>query len=169
MPKIAMYTGSFNPFHNGHLDIIRRASMIFDAVIVVVANNSGKRYTVSAKERATMIRTVITSRDDIWQDKIEVIVLPENETVAEFAIKEEIDVIIRGIRNGSDLEFENVMSAVNRDNGIETLYMPCSPEYSFISSSMIRECLQHNLSITKYIPISIYPLIKEYYTYEKNC
>lgn len=49
MPKIAMYTGSFNPFHNGHLDIIRRASMIFDAVIVAVANNTGKRYTISAE------------------------------------------------------------------------------------------------------------------------
>lgn len=163
MPKIAMYTGSFNPFHNGHLDIIRRASMIFDSVIVAVANNVGKRYTVSAEERATMIRAAIAARDDIWQDRIEVLVLPTNETAADFAINEEIDIIIRGIRNAADLEFENVMSAVNRDNGMETLYMPCSPEYSFISSSMIKECLQHNMSIATYVPISIYPFIKELY------
>lgn len=163
MPKIAMYTGSFNPFHNGHLDIIRRASIIFDSVIVAVANSIGKRYTVSAEERATMVRAAIAARDDIWQDRIEVIVLPENETAADFAINKEIDVIIRGVRNAADLEFENVMSAVNRDNGMETLYMPCSPEYSFISSSMIKECLQHNISITSYVPISIYPFIKELY------
>lgn len=122
MPKIAMYTGSFNPFHNGHLDIIRRASMIFDAVIVAVANNTGKRYTISAEERATMIRAAIATRDDIWQDRIEVLVLPENETAADFAINEEIDIIIRGVRNAADLEFENVMSAVKE--WIEFLFSP---------------------------------------------
>ncbi len=162
MNKIALYSGSFNPVHNGHLDIIRRAAIQFDNVIVVVANNSGKRYPISAEERANMVRLALNADLNIL-DNIEIIVLPEDQSIADFALKEEIDIIIRGIRNSTDLDYENTMAYVNREEGIETFYLPSNPKYSCISSTMIRECVKHKLSITPYVPLSLISLIKEYY------
>ena len=158
--KVAMYSGSFNPIHNGHLDIIKRASEIFDTLIILIADNPNKKYNVSAEIRAELILKALDGYD---AEKIEVVILPKGYTVAEFALNEEIDVIIRGIRDSKDLEFENVMSYVNRNNGIETLYMPSNPEYSMISSTMIKDCLRYGILITKYVPLNIYPYIKKYY------
>lgn len=162
MSKTALYSGSFNPIHIGHLDIILRAAIQFDNVIVVVANNSGKKYSVSAEERASMVRLAITN-DFNFPNNIEVIVLPDNQSIVDFAIREEVDVIIRGIRNSTDLDYENTMSYVNREEGIETFYLPSNPKYICISSSMVRECVKHKLSITQYVPLSLITLIKEYY------
>ena len=158
--KVAMYSGSFNPVHNGHLDIIKRASEIFDTLIVLIADNPNKEYNVSAEVRAELILKALEGYDT---EKIEVVILPKGYTVAEFALNEEIDVIIRGVRDSKDLEFENVMSYVNRNNGVETLYMPSNPEYSMISSTMIKDCLRYGILITKYVPPNIYPYIKKYY------
>ena len=162
MSKTALYSGSFNPIHIGHLDIILRAAIQFDNVIVVVANNSDKRYSVSAEERANMVRLAITNNFN-FPNNIEVIVLPDNQSIVDFAIREEVDVIIRGIRNSTDLDYENTMAYVNREEGIETFYLPSNPKYICISSSMVRECVKHKLSITQYVPLSLITLIKEYY------
>lgn len=162
MSKIALYSGSFNPIHIGHLDIILRAAIQFDSVIVVVANNSDKRYSVSAEERANMVRLAITNNFN-FPNNVEVIVLPDNQSIVDFAIREEVDVIIRGIRNSTDLDYENTMAYVNREEGIETFYLPSNPKYICISSSMVRECVKHGLSITQYVPLSLITLIKEYY------
>lgn len=162
MSKTALYSGSFNPIHIGHLDIILRAAIQFDSVIVVVANNSGKRYSVSAEERANMVRLAITNNFN-FPNNVEVIVLPDNQSIADFAIREEVDVIIRGIRNSTDLDYENTMAYVNREEEIETFYLPSNSKYICISSSMVRECVKHGLSITQYVPLSLITLIKEYY------
>ena len=162
MSKIALYIGSFNPVHIGHLDIILRAAIQFDSVIVVVANNSDKRYSVSAEERANMVRLAITNNFN-FPNNVEVIVLPDNQSIVDFAIREEVDIIIRGIRNNTDLDYENTMAYVNREEGIETFYLPSNPKYICISSSMVRECVKHGLSITQYVPLNLITLIKEYY------
>ena len=162
--KIALYSGSFDPVHNGHLDIIRRASEIFDTLIVLIADNPNKKYTVSPEDRAELILKAFDENVGLDTQKIEVVILPKAYTVSEFALNEEIDVIIRGVRDFKDLEFENVMSYVNRNNGVETLYMPCNPEYSMISSSMIKDCLKYGILVTRYVPLNIYPYIKKYYS-----
>ena len=143
--KVALYSGSFDPVHNGHLDIIRRASEIFDTLIVLIADNPNKKYNVSPEDRAELILKALDEIVGIDGEKIEVVILPKGCTVAEFALNEEIDVIIRGVRDSKDLEFENIMSYVNRNNGIETLYMPSNPEYSMISSTMIKDCLRYGI------------------------
>jgi pantetheine-phosphate adenylyltransferase len=158
---IAAYAGSFNPIHLGHLNIIKRAVKIFGNVIVIVTNNSAKQYKVSIEDRIRMVQVAIEA--EMLDSFVEVVSLEEDETVADFCAVENVDVLVRGIRSSADMSFELMMAEVNRDNKIETIFLSCDPVYSNFSSTMVRECVKYSMPIIKYVPLSIFPYVKEYY------
>lgn len=149
----AVYAGSFNPIHLGHMDVIKRAVKIFGSLIVVVSNNSNKDYNLNKFQRMTLVKMAIEAES--LGNQVKVTVLHDNETIAEFAENNDANVIIRGVRSSSDLPFEFMMAEVNRDNNVETILLPSSPIYSNLSSSMVRECLKYKLPIDKYVPKAV--------------
>ena len=162
---VAVYAGSFNPIHLGHLDIIKRAVKIFGNVIVIVTDNSAKHYAVSVEDRMSLVQQAIES--EMLDSYVKVTRLEEGESVADFCMAEVVDVLVRGIRSSADMNFELMMAEVNRDNKIETVFLPCEPAYSNYSSTMVRECIKYNMPIARYVPIGIMPIIKEKYKEEK--
>ena len=132
--KIAIYPGSFDPITNGHLDIIRRASKIFDKVIVLLAINPDKTCRFSKESRLNMLVEVVKEFKNVEVDF-------HNGLTIEYARKHGANVIIRGLRVVSDFEYEWAYSAANEyiDKDIEMVFLMSHKELSFISSSAIDE------------------------------
>ena len=158
----ALIVGSFNPIHLGHMDIIRRTSRLFDEVIVVVADNPHKSYSVPAPERMKIVNQAIKS-SCIFPMNITVKLLPWNMSIAEFAIENKADEIIKGIRNSQDVYYENAMAQFNRHARVETMYLPCNPVYTNYSSSLVREMIKYNMSIENYVVLGTEDMIREKY------
>lgn len=146
----AVYPGSFDPLSNGHLDVIERASKIFDEVHVLISTNVHKTPTFSVSERIEMIQKVCSDFKNVK------VVSTPLLTVA-YAKENNINVIIRGLRNYTDYESEYQLAQFNKDIApeIETLLMFPSAKNQFVSSSSIKELLMFNVDIEKYVPVSI--------------
>lgn len=149
----AIYPGTFDPITVGHLDVIKRASKIYDRLIVAVMENNKKNCTFSEIERKQMIEKCIKDLPNVK------VVIGEGLTV-DFAKKHNCNVIIRGIRAVSDYESELALATANMslDNNIETVFMVAKPELSFLSSSIAKEIASFNGDISSYIPK---PIIKD--------
>ena len=159
----ALIVGSFNPIHLGHMDIIRRTSRLFDEVIVVVADNPNKKYSVPTPERMKIVNQAIKS-SCIFPMNIVVKLLPWNMSIAEFVVENNIDVIVKGICNSQDVYYENVMAQFNRHAArVETMYLPCNPPYVNHSSSLVRELIKYKMPFENYVVIGTEDMIKEKY------
>jgi pantetheine-phosphate adenylyltransferase len=132
--KKAMYPGTFDPITNGHQDLVRRASSIFEHVIVAIAANPGKTPIFPLETRISLAQRVL---DDLPN----VEVMGYAELTIDFARKHEASVIVRGLRAISDFEFEFQLANMNRhlDRQIETVFMTPQEQFTFISSSLVRE------------------------------
>ncbi|AKX94687.1 pantetheine-phosphate adenylyltransferase [Neomoorella thermoacetica] len=132
--KVAVYPGTFDPITNGHLDIIRRAVSIFDRVVVGVAADNYKKTLFSLEERVELVRTVT-------RDIPGVTVKSFSGLLVDFARREEAVAIVRGLRAVSDFEYEFQMSIMNKKlaSDLETVFLMTATEYSFLSSSIIRQ------------------------------
>lgn len=130
----ALYPGTFDPITNGHCDLIRRATRLFDKVVVAIASNPGKQPVFSLEQRVTMAEAALA---DV--ERVEVTGFAK--LTVEFAREHNMQVILRGLRAVSDFEFEFQLATMNRhlDKSVETLFLTPSEEYTFISSSMVRE------------------------------
>ena len=154
MTKKALYTGSFDPMTNGHLDIITRASKMFDELVVGVIVNPNKNPLFTREERVAMIKEVTAQLDNVRVDSFEGL-------LADYVNKNQFDAVVRGLRATSDFEYEIQMAQMNAclfDKGIESIFLMTSPRYSFISSSMIKEVHSLGGSVEGLIP----ELILEY-------
>lgn len=151
MKKIALYPGSFDPLTNGHLDIIHRASRLFDEVIAAILINSDKSPLFSADERSAMIRTSLGS------DYPNVRVDTFDGLLVDYALQQQARVIVRGIRAVSDYEYELQMALMNRrlEPQIETVFMMPSEAYSFLSSRLVREVCQFGGTISGLVPSNV--------------
>ena len=151
MKKIALYPGSFDPLTNGHLDIIHRASRLFDEVIVAILINSEKSPLFTAGERSTMIRTALGN------DYPNVRVDTFGGLLVDYALQQQARVIIRGIRAVSDYEYELQMALMNRrlEPQIETVFMMPSEAYSYLSSRLVREVCQFGGAISGLVPRNV--------------
>lgn len=141
-----IYTGSFDPVTNGHFDIISRASQIFSFVTVAIMVNPNKVPFLPVDERIVMVKSLCSDLKNVN------VVLFTGLTV-ECAKLQNADAIIRGIRSNSDLTVEMDMARINNQlSGIETIFLPASPEYAHISSSMVREIFKLGGDITPFVP-----------------
>ena len=150
MKKIAIYPGSFDPITNGHIDLIRRASTLFDKVIVGITQNSKKAAFLNIDDR---IQTTSVALKNI--DNIEV--LSFNTLLVDFANAQNAQVILRGLRAVSDFEYEFQLSVMNKhlNPNIETLFMTPAEQYANISSSLVREILMLGGDISAFVPKSV--------------
>ena len=146
---IAVYAGSFSPPTKGHLDIIRRGAAMFDQLIVAVLSQEEKQYRFSPNDRREML-------EEITGDLPNVRVISDTGLLVDVVRREGADVILRGLRNASDLLFEMQMAEANRRiGGVETIFVSCLPEYSMISSTIVRDCAAHGAPIETMVPEEI--------------
>ena len=148
MKKItAIYPGTFDPVTNGHLDIIERASELFERVIVTIAVNKNKKPLFSEKERRDMIVNVTKHLKNIEVDSF-------NGLLVRYAEKKKATVIVRGLRAISDFEYEFQMSLTNRkiNPGINTVFLMPNEKYSYLNSSLVRELASYDANVKEFVP-----------------
>lgn len=151
--KIAIYPGSFDPFTNGHIDLVERATRIFDLVVVTVAVNSKKETLFTGQEREDLIREAISQKP--WRDKVEV----EQFTglLIDFAEEKNATVLLRGVRQISDFEYEFQMALTNRRLApkLDTLFLMPDENHAITSSSIVKEVALWGGDISSFVPPNI--------------
>ena len=145
--KIAIYPGSFDPITNGHIDIIDRASAMFDRLVVAVSVNSGKTSLFSIDERLEMLRSVLKDRASVEVDSF-------TGLLVDYARNISATVLVRGLRAVSDFDYEyaifHMNSELNRD--VDTVFLLAGKSYSFLSSTIIKEVARYGRPVTAYTP-----------------
>ncbi|MEO8445892.1 MAG: pantetheine-phosphate adenylyltransferase [bacterium] len=154
--NIAIYPGTFDPVTNGHLDIIQRASGIFDKVIVAVAVNPSKKPIFTQEERKEMISNVTSDIENVEGDVFEGLLV-------RYAEKKGATVIIRGLRAISDFEYEFQMSLTNRklSPAINTIFLMPNEKYSFLNSSIVRELASYEADVREFVPAYVLEKLKK--------
>ena len=156
MKKIAIYPGSFDPITNGHVDLIKRASKLFDEVIVAITQNANKSSFLSIDERVSAAENSIRPLKNTQ-------VLSFDSLLVDFAKEHNAQIIIRGLRAVSDFEYEFQLSGMNKrlNSEIETLFMTPSEEFANISSSLVREILMLGGDISPFVPSEVKKILIE--------
>lgn len=156
MSKIAVVPGSFDPITMGHLDIIKRASKIFDEVKVVVMNNSSKNPLFNVEERIALISEVTSAIPNATVDSF-------GGLLIDYAVEVKANAIIRGLRAVSDFEYEMQITSMNRflNEDIETLFMVSNNQYSFLSSSIVKEVAKYSGNISGLVPEAVEKALKK--------
>lgn len=148
MKRIALFPGSFDPFTKGHEDIVLRSLTLFDEVIVAIGYNSGK------SQRYFPIEFMVDKIKETFASQPSISVLTFSELTAEFARKKGARFLLRGLRNTTDFEYENSITQVNRqlNSDLESVFLITSPQFAFISSSIIREVHRYQGDVSAMIP-----------------
>ena len=146
MKKIAIYPGTFDPITNGHYDIIKRSSVLFDELIIAITNDSNKNVMFSISERINMVEKIIKGQNNIRVEQFSGLLM-------NYAESEQANVIIRGLRVLSDFEYEFKMAMMNRsiNDTIDTLFLMPNRKYVHISSSLIKEVATLGGDISDYV------------------
>lgn len=146
----ALYPGSFDPITLGHLNIIRRASKIFDRVVVCVMVNSEKKPMFSIEERMELVRRVTGRLPNVE-------VATTNDLLAEYAKQYEGAVIVKGLRAVSDFDYELQIALINKkmNPGLETVFLPASEKYTFLSSTAAKEMAAYGADLSEFVPKEI--------------
>jgi len=152
----AVYPGSFDPITNGHIDVIKRASRIFDKVIIAVSKNTNKRPYLSTDDKIEIANLAI-------KDIKNVEVVSFNSLLVDFVQENDAQIILRGLRAVSDFEYEFQLAGMNKhlNDNIETFFLTPSEEFSNISSSLVREILELGGNIDKFVPHEVSNFLKK--------
>lgn len=147
MGKIAVYPGSFDPITKGHLDIIMRGSKLFDKLIVAVLKNQSKKSMFSIDERVDMLKQIARDIPNVEVDMF-------SGLLVDYCKDRKVNAIIRGLRAISDFEYELQMAQMNRqlNQEVETIFLTTSTQYSFLSSSLVKEVASLNGDISEFVP-----------------
>ena len=148
--KKAIFPGSFDPITLGHKNIIEKALLLFDKIVIGIGENDSKNNLLTIKKRILLLEKCFNNNP-----KIEI--LTYQGLTIDFCIKKNIKFIIRGVRDCIDFEYEKKMSFMNEDlnNTITTFLIPCSKEFSGISSTLIKSLIKNNGNYSKFIPLEI--------------
>lgn len=154
--RTAIISGTFDPVTHGHMDIITRASSLFERVVVAVSSNSEKKGFLSDEARVRAVRASVEKLGNVRVELCEGL-------LADFCLKYENPVIVRGARNGSDFDYERSLYIINKSFGVpETIVLPASSGMEHISSTYARELLRYKKSLELAIPDEAIKVIGEY-------
>lgn len=146
MRKIALFAGTFDPYTIGHHSIVTRAMGMFDTIIIAIGRNNAKASQTDAEKRAENIAR-------IYADEPRVKVTIYEGLTADFALEQGACCLLRGVRSVKDFEYERDLADINREiSGIETVILPCEPQYAAISSSVVRELMSYGKNASKFLP-----------------
>lgn len=156
MEKRAIYPGTFDPMTNGHLDLVTRAANMFDHVILAIAASPSKKPMFSLEERVTLATQVTAHLPNVE-------VLGFSELMAHFAQHQNANILVRGLRAVSDFEYEMQLANMNRHlmPTLESVFLMPSKEWSFISSSLVKEVARHGGDIAPFVPEIIAQALSE--------
>lgn len=159
--RVGIYPGSFDPVTLGHLDIILRSSKMFDKLIIAVLRNSSKKPLFTVEERVKLLQKVTYNIPNIEIESFDGLLV-------DFAKKKDAIAIVRGLRAVSDFEYELQIAQTNHKiyPDIDTIFLTTGLEYSYLSSSIVREIASYGGDISQFVPESIVPLV--YKKYEKD-
>ncbi|MCI7131283.1 MAG: pantetheine-phosphate adenylyltransferase [Lachnospiraceae bacterium] len=161
--KRAIYPGSFDPVTNGHMDIIRRSANIVDELYVGVLNNSAKNSLFSASERVSMLEEMTADLDNVH-------IISFDGLLVDFARKIQATIIIRGLRAVTDFEYELQIAQTNHVEyeEIETIFLTTSLQYSYLSSTIVKEFAAYGGDISHFVPPQLIDRIYQKYGIEKG-
>ncbi|CAH6636300.1 pantetheine-phosphate adenylyltransferase [Pseudocitrobacter vendiensis] len=156
MQKRAIYPGTFDPITNGHIDIITRASKMFDRVILAIAASPSKKPMFDLNERVALAQQAIAHLDNVE-------VVGFSDLMANFARDRQATILIRGLRAVADFEYEMQLAHMNRHlmPELESVFLMPSKEWSFISSSLVKEVARHQGDVTDFLPPNVHQALIE--------
>lgn len=151
-----MYPGTFDPITNGHFELVRRASRLFDRVVVAIAASPGKTPAFHFEKRIELARIVLAELPNVSVDGYDGLTV-------EYAMANKLGIIIRGLRAVSDFEYEFQLASMNRhlQENVETVFMTPTDEYSFLSSSLVREVASLGGDVTKFVHPKVVRALRE--------
>lgn len=160
--KIAVYPGSFDPITKGHLDMIERATKIFDKVIVCVMVNSSKNYLFTCEERMELIKKCLDGNENVEVDFYDGLLI-------DYVRLRNTNIIVKGLRAFLDFEYEFQMALTNKhlDNEIETVFMISSNKHSYLSSTLVKELVKYQGDVSDFLPKNVEKAIQK--KYEEGC
>jgi len=147
--RIAVFPGSFDPITLGHVDIVKRALSLFDEIIIGIGDNTTKKYYFTGDQREVFVKKVFAGEPKVKAIRYSGLTI-------DFCKKHRAEFILRGLRSSADYEFERAIAHMNRDmSGIETILIVSSPQYSHISSSIVREILINKGNVKQFVPAQL--------------
>lgn len=162
--KIAVYPGSFDPVTLGHLDIVKRASMMFDKVIVTVMHNSAKSSLFSVDERVKMIREVVSEFENVEVDSYDGLLI-------DYCKDNNIHIVVRGLRAITDFEYELQIAQTNRElshNNVDSVFLTTNLRYSYLSSSTVKEIASYGGEVSGMVPENVFKALELKYNKHLN-
>ncbi|MEO8148988.1 MAG: pantetheine-phosphate adenylyltransferase [Bacteroidia bacterium] len=146
----AVFPGSFDPITIGHVDVVNRAAKLFDEIIIGIGTNSSKNYMFTKEQREDFIKQSFSGNANIK-------VMHYEKLTVDFCNKVGAGFIVRGIRNATDFEFETAIAQMNRElnKEVETVFIPCAPLYSAISSTIVRDIIRNGGDASKFLSFKL--------------
>lgn len=147
MSTRAIYPGTFDPITNGHLDIVTRGAMMFDSIILAIANSPHKKTMFTLDERVALAKQVTSHLSNVE-------VVGFSDLMANFAKAQQANVLVRGLRTAADFEYEMQLAHMNRHlmPELESVFLMPSKEWSFVSSSLVKEVARHHGDVAHFLP-----------------
>jgi pantetheine-phosphate adenylyltransferase len=162
--KIAVYPGSFDPVTLGHLDIVKRAAMMFDKVIVTVMHNSAKSSLFSVDERVKMIKEAVSEFKNVEVDSYDGLLI-------DYCKEKNIHIVVRGLRAITDFEYELQIAQTNRElshNNVDTVFLTTNLRYSYLSSSTVKEIASYGGEVSRMVSENVYKALELKYNKHLN-
>jgi len=152
----AVYPGTFDPITNGHSDLVRRASRLFDRIIVAIAKNTGKNPAFQLEQRVALVETVLTGIENVE-------ICAFDNLLVEFVQQHQGDVILRGLRAVSDFEYEFQLAGMNRRLApdVETMFLTPAEQFSYISSGLVREIAALGGNVSDFVHPAVQAALNE--------
>lgn len=152
MRNIAVFPGTFDPITVGHVDIVNRASSMFDEIIIAIGVNTKKTTLFDLEKRKEWVKIAFANNPKVR------VAAYEGLTV-DFCKSVNATFLLRGLRNGTDFDYESHIAQLNKAlwNNIETIFIMCNPELSYISSTLVRDLIIHKADYQRYLPVGVTP------------